>query len=386
MKLTFPTTDKNDIITVEDVAMIESSMMTYFYKLFIAPNNSNNNNNNHPMYNIPKDDQNDNTPRIVRQPLQFHVDVADSILIGNIATITAQVSFLYEASSSAVVLKSQQLAETFTLVSIQDQTATTAISTFSTFTTDPSLVTIFFTSNENDDNTIVLKDDYRNNNGSNYTSKEVALIVVTVFLSIVLLIVSSVLLHITGGWIVCTNAMSNCLFEEIEDDDDVDNNYYRKKTEPQPHQQYIQEQPTRTFPMQQSQDQGEEQEVAGTNTKDQQDDDEDTNFLDVESAMTSVLPTSASGLLGVARNKDAVAIHTMMDDDDDDDEESNIYGDGMTPVSRSQMNNNEPLGITSMRKLQPMSDIDHKGGFSSGIRMLQNRLLRSASKKEMTPS
>jgi hypothetical protein len=262
-----------------------------------------------------------------------------------------------------------------------------------TFTSNPALVTINFASNEGNNNStssIVLKEDYRDN-GGNYTSKEVALIVVTVFLSIVLLIVSSVLLHITGGWKVCTNAMSNCLFEEVDDDDGNDGrDYYHtnKRAEhlhhhQQQQQQYIGAQPTHTYPLQHSQDQSEAHEMmdgANSNIQEVDEGEEDTNFMDVESTMTSVFPTSASGLLGVTRNKDAVAVHTMLDDDDED---SNIYGDGMTPISRT---NNEPLGITSMRKLPTSNENKNtKGGFSNGIMMIQNRfLLRSASKKDNT--
>ena len=404
MKLTFPLLDSNDSIKVEDIARMESSMTTYFYQLFIATNSDTGTGSRHdPMYNIPifatdstnnqnsknDDSNNNNKNHVVQQPLQFHVDIVDSILIGNMATISARVSFLYEAPSASMVLESQQLAETFTLVHLNDDTETTAlkVSVFQTFTSNPDAVIVVFESNEDDNNTssIVLKDDYQNSAGS-YTSTEVALIVVTVFLSIVLLIVSSVLLHITGGWKVCTNAMSNCLFEEIDEDDEDDpRGYYNQNTnKTSVHQQYIGAQPTRTYPLQQSQDQGDEHEVNGANTNDQDDDEEDTNFMDVESTMTSVLPTSASGLLGVSRNRDAV--HTMLDDEDD--EESNIYGDGMTPVSRS---NNEPLGITSMRKLplptenniNQNNETNTKGGFSSGIMMIQNRLLlRSASKKD----
>ena len=401
MTLNFPMMSNSNIITAEDYALIESAMTTYFHQLFIIPNPSSSmdSTKNDPMYDIPITIDNgttgsssSSTKHIVRQPLQFHVNIADSILIGNMATVKAHVSFLYEAQSSTIVLQSQQLAETFTLVHLNDDTETTTLeeSAFQTFSSDPTSITMNFASNEKDNSTssIVLKDNYKNKGGS-HTSKEVALIVVTVFLSIVLLIVSSVLLHITGGWKVCTNAMSNCLFEEIDDVDDEDRDYYNtnKKAEQQQHQQYISAQPARTYPLQYSHDQGDTQENIGTNSNVEDVDEDDTNFMDVESTVTSVLPTSASGLLGVTRSANAIGIHTMLDDDDDD-EESNIYGDGMTPISRTT--NNEPLGITSMRKLPVSTETNSnknttKGGFSNGIMMIQNRfLLRSASKKDQT--
>lgn len=393
MELKFPTTNNIDVVKIEDAVDIETSLSTYFYQLFIATDTLDNSaTGTEPMYTIPM--ENDKS-KIVQQPLQFRVQVVDSILIANIATVSARVSFLYEAATSSVVLESQQMAETFTLVNLNDDSSTTALkeSLFLSFTSNPSAVTMAFRSNEKGDSSssIVLKDDYRNN-GDNYTSKEVALIVVTVFLSIVLLIVSSVLLHITGGWKAFTNTLSNCLFEEVDDDDEDDyynnNNDASKQVEQKQYQQYINRQPSRTFPLQNSHDQEDDRDVneTGMNVQEEDDEEEDTNVMDVESAMTSVLPTSASGLLGVSRNKDAVPIHTMLDDDDD---ETNMYGDGMTPVSRSE---NEPLGITSMRKLQPSTENNkhtkNGGGFSSGIMMIQNRLLRSASKKDkaVTPS
>lgn len=393
MELKFPTANNNVVVKIEDAVDIETSLSTYFYQLFIATDTLDNSaTGTEPMYTIPM--ENDKS-KIVQQPLQFRVQVVDSILIANIAKVSARVSFLYEAATSSVVLESQQMAETFTLVNLNDDSSTTALkeSLFLSFTSNPSAVTMAFSSNEKGDSSssIVLKDDYRNN-GDNYTSKEVALIVVTVFLSIVLLIVSSVLLHITGGWKAFTNTLSNCLFEEVDDDDEDDyynnNNDASKQVEQKQYQQYINRQPSRTFPLQNSHDQEDDRDVneTGMNVQEEDDEEEDTNVMDVESAMTSVLPTSASGLLGVSRNKDAVPIHTMLDDDDD---ETNMYGDGMTPVSRSE---NEPLGITSMRKLQPSTENNkhtkNGGGFSSGIMMIQNRLLRSASKKDkaVTPS
>ena len=388
MELKFPTTNNIDVVKIEDAVDIETSLSTYFYQLFIATDTLDSSaTGTEPMYTIPM--ENDKS-KIVQQPLQFRVQVVDSILIANIATVAARVSFLYEAATSSVVLESQQMAETFTLVNLNDDSSTTALkeSLFLSFTSNPSAVTMAF--QRDSSSSIVLKGDYRNN-GDNYTSKEVALIVVTVFLSIVLLIVSSVLLHITGGWKAFTNTLSNCLFEEV-DDDEAD--YYNnsndasKQVEQKLYQQYINGQPSRTFPLQNSHDQEDDRDVneTGMNVQEEDDEEEDTNVMDVESAMTSVLPTSASGLLGVSRNKDAVPIHTMLDDDDD---ETNMYGDGMTPVSRSE---NEPLGITSMRKLQPSTENNkhtkNGGGFSSGIMMIQNRLLRSASKKDkaVTPS
>jgi len=51
------------------------------------------------------------------------------------------------------------------------------------------------------------------------TAADKGLIVGCVLLSIMLVIVSSTLLHITGGWRVCREKISNCLLEEIDDDE-----------------------------------------------------------------------------------------------------------------------------------------------------------------------
>ena len=45
------------------------------------------------------------------------------------------------------------------------------------------------------------------------------LIVATTMLSVILIVVSSVLLYITGGWDAIQQALTNCLFEEVEEDD-----------------------------------------------------------------------------------------------------------------------------------------------------------------------
>jgi hypothetical protein len=458
MKVVFPTSGKNDPVTIQDVAVLESSMMEYFHTLFLpirstGSSNTNSSSSNHgssPQYTIPmtittttsaSTSTSTSTSKKSKHEvdvLRFHVDVADSIFIGNIATVTAQVSVLYvtntKQSASTTVVTSQTMVDALTYAvadryndnSNNDGMAQQTSLFFATFTSDPSIVTIAFNSNEDassssssSSTTIVLRDNF-DTRRRKHTSKEIALIVVTVLLSFVLFIVSSVLLHITGGWKVCTNVISNCLFEEVDDeddnDDDDDDQFYNHplKNNSGSSKQNIEQQrnphsyeedipPNPTFPMQYSHDQNEplqpvQQHVHNSqyhqrNNDDEEEEEDDTNFMDVESTMTSVLPTSASGLLGVARNQaTTVTIHTMMgDDDDDDDDESNIYGDGITPVSRRS--NMEALGITSMRKLPMNTSTSNTGtnadcttpklnGFSQGMIMMQRRfLLRSASKK-----
>jgi hypothetical protein len=211
------------------------------------------------------------------------VAVADSIWVGATATVSATVHLIYQTKSAASPV---ELASVLSQA-LANAPAPPAVS-FTTAT--PVLV---FSVNPADDASILLDD----RKGSNYSTKEIGLIVVTVFLSIVLLIVSSVLLYITGGWSVCRAKLTACLFEEVEEEDEYE----------------IQQQPT--FPNQQSEDADEE---------------------DGESNITSLPPTSASGILGVTRNKHLPpplsSPHSAAEDS------SALYGDGMTPVS-------QPLGI-----------------------------------------
>ena len=128
--------------------------------------------------------------------------------------------------------------------------------------------------------------------------------------------------------------LTNCLFEEVDDEEYIVTN-------------------KSTYPVQGSED----------------DDDE------AESNMTSVPPSSASGILGVTRNRDnpAAGLGIMAPDDDEDDESSMMYGDGMTPVSQNHQN---ALGITSMRKLpQPESSLEGLSG------IVMQRSTRGAGKK-----
>jgi hypothetical protein len=339
MKLTFPT---NNDVTIESAVAIETSTANYFSNLFLHNNNSQ------------EDDpttKDELLPTSV-YPLRFNVDVADSIQIGKTATVTGTVTLLYETNHhQRSDNEPLELASILSKATVSDQNDNSPPQF--TFTTDSSFVVWAFDIQEKDASIVL---DVRN--GSTYSSAEIGLIVVTVFLSCVLLIVSSVLLYITGGWTICMTKITNCLFEEVDDDDDdeEEDNYVV-------HQK-------RTYPVQKSED------------------DEDDDHIDVESNMTSVPPSSASGILGVSRNKDlpstALNIETPNShDDDDDDESSMMYGDGMTPVSRS---NQLPLGITSMRKL-PQPDPSHAtpggtfrggGGFSG---MMMHRIARSASKK-----
>lgn len=253
-------------------------------------------------------------------PLLLRVEVADSIWVSTTATVTATVRLLYHTTS-------KKAATPLELASVLSQAVADADEKLPPFSFSASSAPVLvFSVNQGDDASIVIDD----SKGSNYSSKEIGLIVVTVFLSVVLLIVSSVLLYITGGWTVCKAKLTDCLFEEVEEDED---DHYP-----------IQQQPT--FPIQHSED---------------ADDAEDE-----ESNITSLPPTSASGILGVSRNKNQPP-PPLQSPYSEAEESSAMYGDGMTPVSN-------PLGITSMRQLP-----SPRGGFTG---MVMQRMARSATKRK----
>jgi len=57
----------------------------------------------------------------------------------------------------------------------------------------------------------------------NRTVADITLIVATAVLTVMLLTISSILLYITGGWAICWQRCTNCLFEEVDDDEMFDN-------------------------------------------------------------------------------------------------------------------------------------------------------------------
>lgn len=294
MKLTF-STDK--AVTIENAFSIESETANYFDALLIS---------------------NNGTEQLLLSditPIGIHVDVADSIVIGTTATVTAAVTLLYESPESAGPL---EMAAILLQALEQDVESSRSF----TFSSDSSSIVFAFLTMQNASKVLQVRT-------SGMTTTEVGLIVVTAFLSVMLVIVSSVLLYITGGWKVCTTKLSNCLFEEVDDDE------------------YIVTQKS-TYPIQESTD----------------DDDEE------ESNITSLPPSSASGILGVARNRDHRGLGMLSPGTDDDDESSMTYGDSY---------NLNPLGIVSMRKL-PQPDDSPQGSYSGIVK--QRLLLRSANRNK----
>lgn len=305
MKLTFPT---NKEVTLETAFSIETATADYLEALLITTTD---------------------TQELLLlsdvYPIKFYIDVADRIVIGSMATVTAAVTLLYESSESVEPL---EMATVLSTALKQSNDASTRSFAFSS---DSSQVAFIFDAMQN--GSAVL--DVRNTSG--YSATEVGLIVVTSFLSLMLVIVSSVLLHITGGWKVCANKLSNCLFEEVDDDEEL--NVVTRKG---------------TYPIQGSED---------------DDDDEESN-------MTSIPPSSASGILGVASNRDNPAAGLgILSPNGSDDDSSMMYGDGVTPESLH--NNPMSLGITSMRKLPNFSPEAVRGGFSG---MVMQRLTHNDSK------
>ena len=213
------------------------------------------------------------------KPYRFHVDLADHIFTSAKSTITAIATLLYEYDEGEelpVVLEtafeSLELKSDFSFgKNVQFDFSPATSGTFSEL-------------------------DYRNPRGR--SASEIGLIFVTILLSILLLMTSSVLLHITGGWVVFKNALIHCLFEEVEIDDRDDFDVMKRK-------------PTYS----RSDDEDDEEEVE-----------------DEESNITSVPPSSASGMLGV---RGILRSPTMSEGD----ESSMTYGDS------SPTNYHTSLGI-----------------------------------------
>lgn len=61
------------------------------------------------------------------------------------------------------------------------------------------------------------------------STADAGLLAATVIMSFILLLVSSVLLYITGGWKAFQLAVTNCLFEEVDEDSDDDHYLARSK-------------------------------------------------------------------------------------------------------------------------------------------------------------
>lgn len=130
------------------------------------------------------------------------------------------------------------------------------------------------------------------------TKADVGLIVATSLLTVMLVAVSSVLLYITGGWDACQQKLNNCCFEEIEDDYGIENK--------------------------------------GTFQVGSVYDDNENGSVE-ESGMNATTP----GVLG-AQLQPTRSI--LMDDE-----------------TAASMSTNRPLGITSMKKMQPNGQDDTGG-------------------------
>lgn len=199
------------------------------------------------------------------KPYRFHFDVADHIATSTKSTITAIATLLYEydEGETAPVVLENVLPEI-------ELKSTFAFGTEVEFEFSPAT------------SGTISQLDYRNPRGR--SASEICLIFVTILLSVLLLMTSSVLLHITGGWLVFKNAVIHCLFEEIEIDESDD-------------------------------------EMKRSPTYSRSDDEGDNEKDDEESNITSVPPSTASGMLGVRGG--LLRSPTMSEGD----ESSMTYGD-----------------------------------------------------------
>jgi hypothetical protein len=170
---------------------------------------------------------------------------------------------------------------------------------------------------------------------------DMGLVAAVIILSVMVAVVSGVLLYITGGWSACHQAVSNCLFEEVDDDYDAPQ---RKNTFRVSSGSYDDEE------------------------EDEEEDEEYSDEGDEEGSIETGVATNPTGILGVQsqdENADPMAglgIKTPS---------RNMYGDknvDMTPMSAMTTNDNDaPLGIMSMRKLPQPETPEVRGGLAHMI-------------------
>jgi hypothetical protein len=162
------------------------------------------------------------------------------------------------------------------------------------------------------------------------SSADVGLIAACAILSAILVLVSSVLLYITGGWDAFQRAVTNCLFEEIEEDDE---NYLAHSKS--------------TFQVQSS----DEAENEG---------DEEDDSSSIETGMQSPM-TNPSGMLGGLPATQGLGIMTPGHN-------TTGYGE-YTPDDDTRMtaSSSNHLGITSMRKMPQDGPSESQSGLTQMI-------------------
>ena len=164
---------------------------------------------------------------------------------------------------------------------------------------------------------------------------DMGLITAVIILSLMVVVVSGVLLYITGGWTACQQAVSNCLFEEVDDDYDAPQ---RKSTFRVSSGSYDDEE-------EEYSDEGDEEESIETGVATNP-----TGILGVQSQDENADPMAGLGIKTPNRK--------MYDNQNVD----------MTPMSAMTTNDNDaPLGIMSMRKLPQPETPEVRGGLAHMI-------------------
>jgi hypothetical protein len=167
---------------------------------------------------------------------------------------------------------------------------------------------------------------------------DMGLIAAVIILSLMVAVVSGVLLYITGGWTACQQAVSNCLFEEVDDDYDAPQ---RKNT----------------F------------RVSSGSYDDEEDEEEEySDEGDEEGSIETGVATNPTGILGVQshdENADPMAGLGIKTPNRKTYDNQNV---DMTPMSAMTTNDNDaPLGIMSMRKLPQPETPEVRGGLAHMI-------------------
>lgn len=172
------------------------------------------------------------------------------------------------------------------------------------------------------------------------------LIVATTMLSVILIVVSSVLLYITGGWDAIQQALTNCLFEEVEEDDE----HYLARSKS-------------TFQVN-STDEDDDKEEGDENEEEEEEGPFETvNYAETEEEGSTIVQPqlTPSGNLGAMPVTQGLGIKTPMHG-----EMSGITE--LTPDASALTDaNGNPLGITSMRKMPKNETPPVHGGLSHMI-------------------
>lgn len=273
--------------------------------------------------------------------LSFNVDIIDGTVVSaesdSVWSLDSSVDILYQTEGDSplhldnvlsIAVRSRNIS--FATLDILYQTQVVSPSHLEHVVSDDiQLGTATFSFKPVDDDTSIF---YRGADLESGSSNSIGFIVAVIFLSLIVVLVSSVLLHITGGWKVCQQAVTNFLFEEVDEDDDQ---HYLARSKAN-----IQVQPTHS-------------------------EDDDGEEDDEESLETGTLQTNPSGILGSRPATDGLGIVTNGNGP------HGLYGYNNAEVDEesrlTEASGNQQLGIASIRKMPQNNEDRERSGLTQMI-------------------